>query len=107
MVPESPSLTIPRCLAYQARRVSGFSDLKKIPPIPRTRAIRRMLRDRYHLNQQVRKRTAEGRFKAVARERTAYFGLNCDALSIFARFSGENAAPASWLVRGIFCGWWI
>src|SRR6266852_2315457 len=64
MVPVSPSLTMPRCLAYQARRASGFSDLKKIPPIPRTRAMGGMLRDRYHLNQQVRKRSPEGQFKA-------------------------------------------
>src|SRR5258708_8736291 len=39
MVPVSPSLTMPRCLAYQVRRASGFSDLKKNPPIPRTRAM--------------------------------------------------------------------
>src|SRR5260370_3988896 len=37
MVPGPRSLTMPRCLAYQARRASGFSDLKKIPPMPRTR----------------------------------------------------------------------
>src|SRR5229473_3643401 len=48
MVPVSPSLTMPRCLAYQARRASGFSDLKKIPPIPRTRFMPRMLREHFH-----------------------------------------------------------
>src|ERR1700730_12946932 len=39
MVPLSPPLTMPRCLAYQARRASVVSDLKKTPPIPRTRPI--------------------------------------------------------------------
>src|SRR6266481_2697197 len=54
MVPASPSLTIPRCLAYHARRASGFSDLKKTPPMPRTRFMRRMLRDYFHgINVQV------------------------------------------------------
>ena len=48
MEPASPSLTMPRCLAYQARRASGFSDLKKTPPMPRTRVMGRMLRDQFH-----------------------------------------------------------
>src|SRR5215470_12877498 len=39
LVPFEPSLTIPRCFAYQARSAPGFADLKNTPPIPRTRAM--------------------------------------------------------------------
>src|SRR5260221_437153 len=62
----------------------------------------RMLRERYHLNQQVRKRTPKVDLRPVARECTAYFALNCAGFSMFARFSGEKVSPASLLVRGSF-----
>src|SRR5437660_8946809 len=39
---------MPRCLAYQARRASGFSDLKKIPPMPRTRFMGRIVHDHFN-----------------------------------------------------------